>query len=483
MGNICSTGLQANICDNSPKSSAPVAPLSLSSIPCFHSYLPKNRSAFSDIYEIENRKIGFGYYGDVKKCIHRETGIIRAVKILNRERTGNHFLHENWFLKQVEVLSLIDHPCFIRTHEYFEDRDCFYLVMDYHKEGDLMQKLRSNKKLSEDLSRKVIKNVLIAVKYLHSVKAVHRDLKPENILVSERNGETIVKVIDFDTACLVGEQGLKGIFGTALYMAPEMPLGEYNEKCDIWSIGIILFNMLTGTMPYSGLSDHQIVSNIQKLQVNLSCPELFRVSNDCKGFLSRLLQKDPKKRISAEEALRDPWISQADSREAATKCEKILQEIEKSKVKNVRVKETLIKHFSIIKDFEDLDLVFLELDSDHNGFISACDIEAMYTKIYTEGEAHAKTEDLLGSMQGVTEEFITYADFLNSTINLRSVLDDKRISRFLDKRKKIADDRVAGLEIGCEETDWFLDLKDKIDQDITPGDLRDVMIDKLFVNF
>ena len=346
-----------------------------------------------------------------------------------------------------------------------------------------MQKLRSNKKLSEDLSRKVIKNVLIAVKYLHSVKAVHRDLKPENILVSERNGETIVKVIDFDTACLVGEQGLKGIFGTALYMAPEMPLGEYNEKCDIWSIGIILFNMLTGTMPYSGLSDHQIVSNIQKLQVNLSCPELFRVSNDCKGFLSRLLQKDPKKRISAEEALRDPWISQADSREAATKCEKILQEIEKSKVKNVRVKETLIKHFSIIKDFEDLDLVFLELDSDHNGFISACDIEAMYTKIYTEGEAHAKTEDLLGSMQGVTEEFITYADFLNSTINLRSVLDDKRISRFLDKRKKIADDRVAGLEIGCEETDWFLDLKDKIDQDITPGDLRDVMIDKLFVNF
>jgi calcium-dependent protein kinase len=329
-----------------------------------------------------------------------------------------------------------------------------------------------------------MKKLLIGISYLHQQQIAHRDLKPENVLISDRNGEVLVKIIDFDTACHLNEGTAKGVFGTAHYMPPEMLLGDYNEKCDLWSLGIVMFNMLTGLMPFSGLSDHQIISNIQKLQVNLSGPELFLLSPECKGLLSKLLQKDPKRRISAQEALRDPWFSLADPRESALKAEKILTEIEKSKVKNVKVKELLISNFSIIKDFEDLDLVFLELDSDNDGLISVEDFERMFSKIHSEAEAHSKTEELLGGLKGIFEELITYEDFLNSTINLRNILDDKRISRFLDKRKKLANDRNAEVGFDCDESfELFMDLKEKIDQDITPCDLRGAMLDTLFVNF
>ena len=479
MGSICTNSLQNNFADYSPRSGGNVAPINMSSLKGITNYISKNCEAFEDVYETEQRKLGFGFYGDVKMCVHRVTGVARAVKIMSKERFGRGTLSEDWFFKQIEIISQIDHPCFIRVHEYFEDRDYFYLVMDYHEEGSLSAKLKSSKTCSEDFIKKLMKKLLSGITYLHSLGIVHRDLKPENILVNEKDGEILVKIIDFDTCTKLNESGkISGLFGTAFYMPPEMVPGQYDSKCDLWSLGMVMYNLMTQKFPFSGMSDREIINNIQKVQINFHCPELLRFSKDCRSMLEKLLQKDPIKRISAENALLDPWLSIP---ETYSKIEITLNSLHKSKVKNIAIKEFLIKHFSTLKDFEELDLAFIELDTDNDGVISISDVLQFYYKGYNKAEAHQKTEDFFDRLKGLSEEFVSYEDFLNACVNLKDVLDEKRISRFLEKGTGGLTGFCVDGMTGVESWDWFLDLKRKIDDDLTPKDFRGIVLERICV--
>ena len=144
MGSLCPSKVDIRWADNSPYS---LGTPSLKSFTGVSSFLPQNKNFFYQVYDVDKRKLGFGHYGDVKKCIHKDTGVIRAVKIYNKERTGSLSLNHSWFFRQIEVLSKISHPCLVKIHEFFEDRDNFFLVMDYHRGGDLLQKLRSCRRL------------------------------------------------------------------------------------------------------------------------------------------------------------------------------------------------------------------------------------------------------------------------------------------------------------------------------------------------
>jgi calcium-dependent protein kinase len=467
-----------------------VRPIEMKGISGIKNLLPKNRRYFEDVYEIENRKLGFGHYGDVKKCVHRETGTVRAVKIFNRERLGGQQLNENWFFQQIEILSQIEHPCFIRCHEFFEERDLFYLVMDYQREGDLLLKLRSNKRLPESYVRKVIRKILIGVSYLHSLKIVHRDLKPENVLITDKDDDVVIKIIDFDTSTRLNEEGkVSGVFGTPYYMAPELARPEYDELCDEWSIGVIMYNLLTGSMPFPKSSDNKFLESLQKFSLNLTVPELSLISDNCKSLLNKLLKKDPVKRISAEDALGENWFSDFVNHE---KIIRVLDSLESNKVRSPVVKDFLISNFSVIKDFEDLDRAFIELDSDHDGVVSVLDFQEIFLRgDFGKAEAEEKTFRVLTFFRGFSEDYITYDEFLNATINLKGILDEKRIAKFLDKRiirKNMRRRSIESAEGESQTTDeegedWFLDLKDKIDNDMTPQDFRGVMIDKLFESF
>ena len=163
---------------------------------------------------------------------------------------------------------------------------------------------------NEQKSAEDIHQILSVINYIHKAGIVHRDITPENILLDTKGENAILKLVDFGSATYFTKgQNLtpKETYGTVYYIAPEVLGNNYNEKCDIWSVGVILFILLSGSPPFNGENDNAIKDNVKKGEYKMEDGwEL--VSTEAKSFIKKLLQKDLSLRYSAEEALQDPWL-------------------------------------------------------------------------------------------------------------------------------------------------------------------------------
>jgi len=185
--------------------------------------------------------------------------------------------------KEYEILTKLNHPNIVRLLEFYQDADYFYLVTEFCEGGELFDQIINCGVFTENMAAEIIRQILSAVVYCHAHRIVHRDLKPENLLLEYANRSfeqgNIVKVIDFGTSVehVVGEK-LKARLGTAYYIAPEVLRGEYDEKCDVWSCGVILYIFLCGYPPFNGEDDAQIFSRIKHGRFSYPSPEWDNVS-------------------------------------------------------------------------------------------------------------------------------------------------------------------------------------------------------------
>ena len=274
-----------------------------------------NHSDINQKYKLST-SVGTGATGTV--CIGTDkSGKQYAIKRINKKSLKN----KNLLLNEAKISLLMDHENIIKTYEIYEDLKTISFIMDLIDGGDLVSFISKspNNKLDDNTSLNLIIQILETLYYLHNEKnIVHRDIKPENLLVEILdNGTPKLKLIDFGFACEI-KDNLKENLGTPMYTAPEIILGkEYNEKVDIWSTGILFFNLLTGTQPYNTLHyiplDEQIVNN--------SIP-YSKISNEkFKTFIKKLLNKNPDKRLNAKDALDIAY----DLRDEIEKCELLEQ--------------------------------------------------------------------------------------------------------------------------------------------------------------
>lgn len=155
-----------------------------------------------------------------------------------------------------------------------------------------------------------MKQILSTIVYCHSKNIVHRDLKPENILFASDEQDSVLKICDFGTSALFNHKKyMKMRQGTAHYLAPEVIKGNYNEKCDVWSCGVILYILLAGKMPFGGRGDTEVLRSVEKAQFSIKGREFRNVSKKAKDLVVKMLTQDFKKRISAEEAFNHPWLA------------------------------------------------------------------------------------------------------------------------------------------------------------------------------
>ncbi|KAF3685854.1 Phosphoenolpyruvate carboxylase kinase 1 [Capsicum annuum] len=253
-------------------------------------------------------EIGRGKFGTVYRCESPVTGESFAVKTINKNLLEDSIDRE-CLIKEPKLLQIVSgHNNIVHLHKIYEDDNFLHMVMDYCPNSDLYD-LVSAGSLREPQAAKILKQVASAVHYCHHMGVAHRDLKPDNILF-DRNGS--VKLTDFGSAeWFVGCEGsvMNGVVGTPYYVAPEVLLGkEYNEKVDVWSMGVILYIMLSGVPPFYGETPTETFQAV--IRGNLRFPtKLFRsVSSEAKDLLRKMICKDVFKRYSAEQVLRHPWV-------------------------------------------------------------------------------------------------------------------------------------------------------------------------------
>ena len=248
------------------------------------------------------KELGHGSYCHVYRCQNNSTGEVYACKKFIKKFIKN----EGRIKTEIDLLRATDHPNIIKLYDTFEDEEHLYLVMEECNGGELFQRLadnaKNNKNYTEKDAARIMKQILQAVNYLHNHGVCHRDLKPENILFSSMDPKSQIKIIDFGLSKVLNEmdQLMKGEVGTLYYMAPEVIMGNYNEKCDVWSCGVILYIILSGHPPFYSKDEEKLKQKICSMKYNFDLPVFSKISQDAKDLIKKNAPRASKKSLNVD---------------------------------------------------------------------------------------------------------------------------------------------------------------------------------------
>ena len=274
-------------------------------------FVGKLDGVFLDNYDVI-KQLGKGGYGKVYEVRNKKTGEIRACKHLSKLSIKN--LEK--FEREINILIKTDHPHIIKLYEIFESQRSLYLVMEECKGGEVFDKIiehiQSKQMYSEKDAANMFLQLMSSIEYCHNNGICHRDLKPENLLYLNAGNEkdNPIKVIDFGLSQIFTDRKLKTKVGTAYYVAPEILMGDYNEKCDIWSAGVILYIFLSGDPPFNGPNDAAIYNKISQMKFSFPEKKWRNISNEAKDLIIHMLAPE-KERYNAKQVLAHPWFKNA----------------------------------------------------------------------------------------------------------------------------------------------------------------------------
>lgn len=264
-----------------------------------HQYIQKEIGDY-----ILKQTIGEGSFSKVKLAVHKPSNNIVAIKIISKQNLSkNDKLRTE---REIEILSSLNHPNIIHVIEIIQTESYYYIVMEYCPEGELFSYIVHKKRLSEEEASFLLYQIVNAVEYIHSKNISHRDLKPENILLLSNR---TIKIIDFGLSnYIVNKAYLSTPCGSPCYAAPEMLKNKQydGKKVDIWSIGIILYAMVCGYLPFDDKNTQRLYQKVMKCQVTYTK----NISSNAKNLIYQMLIKEPKKRITIENIKKHPFYLQ-----------------------------------------------------------------------------------------------------------------------------------------------------------------------------
>ena len=252
------------------------------------------------------KQLGQGSFGRVFLVSHNETKELYALKTIEKRKILMTYGKLDNIYDEINIHSKLYHQNIIKLYNVYEDEETINIIMEYAKEGNLYHLIKKEKNgFSEQKSYEYFIQIINAVYYLHSNNIIHRDIKPENILIGDDNK---LKLCDFGWAKELTLENRSTFCGTMEYMAPEIVGSEnYDYSVDIWSLGILLYELLFGHSPFNADSNKNIIFNIKKHELNYD-NENKKISNSCKDLIERLLNENPQKRLRIKDILEHPFI-------------------------------------------------------------------------------------------------------------------------------------------------------------------------------
>lgn len=331
--------------------------------------------------------LGNGAFGKVR--LYRDKNykeLLFAIKTMKKKGIDKNSFQ---LLKtEVKILSELDHPNIVKYFGTFEDEYYIHILMEFLRGYDLYKiiSLKDYTGIDEKDMSNIIYYLLKALLFIHSKNIVHRDLKPENILFSNKDDYSTLKLIDFGLATnvLTIQEKKKSVVGTPYYMSPEIIDGNFDEKTDIWSLGIVMHQMLTGKFPFEPNKNEDLFQVIKTKKFD---PELLYKA-DCSeeviDLVQKTLEKDPSKRLSTQQCLEHPWITKYfvknNSHLINNQTISTLKDFSK---KTALQKEIyfFIAKISSEKEILELKRLFNELDVDNSGILTISEINQAFSQI------------------------------------------------------------------------------------------------------
>lgn len=287
----------------------------------------KGKAKNIKMYYAMGDEIGKGEFGAVRLCKSKATGEEFACKTFCKSEEAMKLLlkkleakHEKAKIcdilaalvyREAELLQhLSGHPGIVKFKGVYEDDDseCFHLVMELCSGGDLLTQMRKVRRYSESQAASMIKELVLAIKYCHNKGVVHRDIKAENILLTASGN---MKLSDFGLAAIISNgQEMSSYCGSPVYMAPEVLVGNYCPKVDIWSAGVLLYALLFGALPFEveGDTREELLEEYKKVNLDFSGEMWDTVSEHAQNLIRGMLSRDASSRMTADQVLTHPWI-------------------------------------------------------------------------------------------------------------------------------------------------------------------------------
>ncbi|XP_062237386.1 calcium/calmodulin-dependent protein kinase (CaM kinase) II beta 1 isoform X15 [Platichthys flesus] len=265
---------------------------------------------FTDEFQLYE-ELGKGAFSVVRRCVKLCTGQENAAKIINTKKLSarDHQKLE----REARICRLLKHPNIVRLHDSISEEGFHYLLFDLVTGGELFEDIVAREYYSEADASHCIHQILDSVHHIHQHDIVHRDLKPENLLLASKCKNAAVKLADFGLAIEVqgDQQAWFGFAGTPGYLSPEVLRKEaYGKPVDIWACGVILYILLVGYPPFWDEDQHKLYQQIKAGAYDFPSPEWDTVTPEAKNLINQMLTINPAKRITAQEALKHPWVCQ-----------------------------------------------------------------------------------------------------------------------------------------------------------------------------
>ena len=428
----------------------------------------------------ELEELGSGFYGKVKKVrLIKNPEIIRAMKIIPEE---NILQGEGASLiDEIEILKNLQHPNIMKVYESFVDNHNYYIISELCDQGHLLSKLEKLGKMDQIVVKFLMDQIFNAVAYLHEKNILHGDLKLENVLLytaSKRGGRRFtsinqdfnedesltedinknyrqrkssnksknyvrdmmnyeVKLIDFGCSKYFVQKNkkrkLKGIIGTSIYCSPEVVDNLYDERCDEWSCGVLMYILLCGEAPFTGDTEEEIFDKVKKCEYNFSNPAFKKVSKNCKDLIRRLLEPKKQYRITARDALRHPFFTESfDPNSAMTEntdlnyLKHIINPINYVSKFHETIIAFLCVNYISVDEENNLRKLFRYMDKEGKNSISKKDLKLTLEEIYIK----ISDEELNKIFETVDENgtgFIEYQEFLRNACDIKTLLSEKNV--------------------------------------------------------
>jgi len=405
-------------------------------------------------------QVGKGAFGTVTIAEHRSLKQMRAIKTIPKKYVDQVELHEMISHKEFEALRAIDHPHVLRVYEMFEDDVACYIVTELMEGGELYDRvvaLDFEGISVEKQTREITSQLVSAVSMMHSVNVVHRDIKPENILMVSKDGHPFIKVCDFGFAVKKPEEGMTDTIGTPHYVAPEVLSGEnYHLKCDVWSVGVVVYVMLSGRTPFNGDSLAAIAREIRAGRYSFKFPEFEKVSPEGLDFVKTCLQVDPDLRPSMAEMLQHKWLKPDVEK---TKCSgksrcrcgdcKSLKPVHKERVRRFSVGDKLqqgiitfiMTNSEMNEEIEDLGNLFRDLDSNGDGKLTEQELQEGLQQqqlqsncmLGINGGSHlTEALEVLKLMDLDADSRVDWTEFLSAMVDHTKLLSEEKLTQLFE---------------------------------------------------